>query len=419
MSAPRGSCTRSSKTDDRGRAPFTAALMDASTAPVDSAFGFSATEFRARLGAVRNAMDDLGCDMFVLATPENIHYLTGLDNQGHFAFTALVLTQTADPVLVAREMERLTAEDQTTGCLFHGYPDGSDPATAMVDEILRAGPVTRIGTELGSMCFPPAIWESLRSQLPAISWTDASPVLTGIRAVKSPAEIACIRRAAATSDAAMRAGVSRAGEGVRQSDVASECYRAMLSAGSEYPGFVPLIRSGRELRHEHVTWRHRPLRRGEALLIELSGAVERYHAPQTRLVHVGCAPEGIDKIATTAIAAQAAVVDALRPGVTAVEVYQRWQEVVDDALGVGRYRRHHCGYLVGTGFPPSWVGGSVVHGLRPGTDLVVQAAMTFHLLSFILADGLPEYAVSDTALVTADGCELLTTTPRAPHIVGT
>ncbi|MBA3991818.1 MAG: aminopeptidase P family protein [Propionibacteriales bacterium] len=374
------------------------------------------TAYDDRRTRVREAMDKLGCDAFVLATPENIHYLSGLDNQGHFAFTALMLPRDGEPRVVAREMERPTVVNQAVGCAFQGYADGDDPAAVAAAAVRTAGSVTRVGTELTSMCLPPLVWDSLRRRLPGVEWIDCSPRMSWIRAVKSPAEIACVRAAAGMSDAAVQAGIARAGEGVRQSEVAAECYHAMLRAGSEYPGFVPLIRSGEQLRQEHVTWTERPLRHGEALLIELSAAKQRYHAPLTRLVHIGAMTPGVEEIAKVALGAQEAVVEALRPGVLAEQVYQVWQAFVDNALGHGRYRRHHCGYLVGAGFPPSWVGGSVVHGLRPNTDLVVQAGMTFHLLSWILADGLPEYAISDTALVTDHGCDLLTTTPREPRI---
>jgi len=42
-----------------------------------------------------------------------------------------------------------------------------------------------------------------------------------------------------------------------------------------------------------------------------------------------------------------------------------WQGVIERA-GLSGYRRHHCGYAVGIGFPPSWSGGGVPLGLRAG-----------------------------------------------------
>jgi len=43
--------------------------------------------------------------------------------------------------------------------------------------------------------------------------------------------------------------------------------------------------------------------------------------------------------------------------------------------------------------------------------------MVFHVFSWILGQGPADYGVSDTALVTADACELLTTTTREPVII--
>jgi hypothetical protein len=38
-------------------------------------------------------------------------------------------------------------------------------------------------------------------------------------------------------------------------------------------------------------------------------------------------------------------------------VYAAWQRVVADGAVSSQPLRHHCGYLVGIGFPPSWGGG--------------------------------------------------------------
>ncbi|MFW5943577.1 MAG: M24 family metallopeptidase, partial [Chloroflexota bacterium] len=110
------------------------------------------------------------------------------------------------------------------------------------------------------------------------------------------------------------------------------------------------------------------------------------------------------------------VICAMRPGALARDVYRAWQERID-AAGLSHYRRHHCGYLIGLGFPPSWVGGGDVVGLRHDSDLQLQAGMTFHVMSWLMDTGRGDYFVSDTALVTEEGCERLTTTSQQLHIV--
>ena len=104
--------------------------------------------------------------------------------------------------------------------------------------------------------------------------------------------------------------------------------------------------------------------------------------------------------------------DAIGPGARAGDVYAAWQAVVDRAGLVG-YRRHHCGYSVGIGFPPSWSGGGTPRGLRRGSDLELCAGMVFHLMSWLLRTGRGDSFLSDTIVVTETGCEFLTTVDRS------
>ena len=101
------------------------------------------------------------------------------------------------------------------------------------------------------------------------------------------------------------------------------------------------------------------------------------------------------------------MVAALRPGARAREVYAAWQAAVDGA-GLAHYRRHHCGYAVGVGVPPSWTGGNTVTGLRHDSDLVIETGMSFHILSWLMGTGRGDAFVSDTVLVGEGGPEILT-----------
>jgi Xaa-Pro dipeptidase len=276
----------------------------------------------------------------------------------------------------------------------------------------------RIGVERASMNLPVAIWEGMRHRLDDLEWADGSGIVEVPRAVKSPAELELIRRAAAISDDAVQAGIRATRAGVTERTVAAAVYQRLLLAGSDHPGIPPMIRGRDILLQEHVIGpRDRVLTAGDALFMELSGSVGRYHAPLSRMVYLDRAPAGTDQAAEIAIDGLEAVRAALRPGAVAGEVYAAWQRVIDDGLGHSRYRRHHCGYLVGIGFPPSWVGGSAVVGLRDGATFSIQEGMVFHVLSWILGQQPADYVLSDTVLVTASGGELLTSTPREPTVV--
>jgi Xaa-Pro dipeptidase len=317
---------------------------------------FTAKEFAARIRATRAAMRDRGITALCVVSPENIYYLLGLDHQGYFAFTLLVLPLDGQPLLVTRAMERPTVAAQVAGCTHVTFGDGEDPAAAAARAVREvSAPGDRVGIERASMFLPLAIWEEMRATLTELEWADGSGVVDALRAVKSPAELELVRRAAAISDRALQAGISAAGAGVSEREVAGDIYHELLLAGSEHPGIPPLIRSRDILRQEHVTGpRDHVLAPGDSLLMELSASVRRYHAPLTRMVYIDTFPRGTDRAAEVAIAALEAVRAALRPGAVAGDVYAAWQHVVDEGLGHRGYHRHHCGYLVGIGFPPGW-----------------------------------------------------------------
>jgi Xaa-Pro dipeptidase len=379
---------------------------------------FSQKEYEARISRVRAEMDGRGLSALLVVSPENIYYLTGLNHQGHFAFTLLVLQLEGTPMLVARAMEGVTIAAQVPQCTHVSFADYEDPAEAVVRAVVSvARPGTTLGVEQSSMCFPVGIWEPLRANLGNFGLVNGSGIIEQLRQIKSPAEIAYVRRAADASSRAIEAGLEAVAAGTSEREVAAAVYREMMLAGSEYPGFAPLIRSRDTLLQEHATWRARTIQPGDAVFMELSASVARFHAPLTRMAYVGGAPQGTDQAAEIAAEGLEAVRDALRPGVLNGDVYAAWQQVIDRGLGHSHYRRHHCGYAVGIGFPPSWVGGAGVAGLRAGGTTEIQAGMTFHVLSWILGQKPADYVISDTILVTPDGGEILTTTRRDPIVV--
>jgi Xaa-Pro dipeptidase len=99
------------------------------------------------------------------------------------------------------------------------------------------------------------------------------------------------------------------------------------------------------------------LQPGDALFVELAGCVRRYHAAMGRLLFVGEMPPGTQAMEKVCLDAFQNVVETIRPGIPARQVYQSWQDVVDRA-GLSHYRRHHCGYMLGIGIQLSMAEGA-------------------------------------------------------------
>jgi Xaa-Pro dipeptidase len=372
---------------------------------------FTPQEYGDRLEALRSSMAKKEIDLVLLSAPENIFYVTGLDHWGYFAPHVLVVPLEGEMTLVTRAMEKVTIGHQVRNARFEGHGDHETAADG-VARVVVAGRhrAARIGIEAWAAGLPHGLALALRRIAPDAEWIDVSGLVDDLRMVKSPAEQAYMRAAARVSDAGAAAAIEAIRAGASERHVAAECERAMIEAGGTYAGFGPFIRSTTRLGEEHTTWTDERLTEGDAAFIELAGCVARYHAPLGRLIHVGHAPKQTYEMAAVSQAAFEAVVSALREGNLFRDVYAAWQSVVDRA-GLGHYQRHHCGYMVGIGVPPSWTGGNKVTGLRRDSEIPVRTGMSFHVLSWLMGTGRGDFFVSNTVLLGAHGPEVLTQTP--------
>ena len=374
---------------------------------------FPRAEFDRRVDAVTAALRAHGLDGLLISVPESIYYLTGLDHWGFFAAHVLVVSQDGDMILVARAMERITVENQVANARFFGHGDDEDPAYHVARALEALGLADgRLGIEKRSLFLTPRLAEAVVERTPRASWRDGSGIVDDIRLVQSALEMACTRKAAAAADAGTLAAIEAIRDGASDYEVSAECHRAMILAGSEYPGFGPFIRPTRRLGEEHTTWRGETFRDGDAVFLEIAAAYRKYQAPMGRLVYVGAAPPGAEEAAALAIRGMAAICEAIKPGARAGDAYAGWREVAR-AHGLSDYERHHCGYLVGIGFPPSWTGGSMVTSLAPGSERELKAGMAFHAHSWFTGTDCADYFISNTVLLTEDGCEILTS--RTPE----
>ncbi len=103
------------------------------------------------------------------------------------------------------------------------------------------------------------------------------------------------------------------------------------------------------------------------------------------------------------------MLEVLRPGVTAREVFEAAVRATREA-GIPGYRRHHVGHGVGldTYDPPL---------LDATTETVLEPGMVLEIETPYYELGFGGVQVEDTVLVTDAGCRLLTRTPRELAIV--
>jgi Xaa-Pro dipeptidase len=373
---------------------------------------FSLEELRARVERVESTLSQQGLDGAILTGPENIYYLTGNPVSGPMA---LIVRRGEAPHLVADEYDEHNIRTQSwieSATYYRVGGSWREP----VARIWEQTSARRIGIDAKSAALSLASYERLRAALPNRLDLLSTTAVEDQRLVKSPAEQAYIRTAAAIAVDAMRAGVATVRPGRTENDVAAEIYRIAILRGSEHLASQPYVKAGPRASVTHGRWDGRRIEPRDLVFIELAGCVRRYHAALMRSVICGEPEPRAREIGDAVLASLQETLAVLRPGVPAGTVDHAYRQTIAKA-GLDAYNRHALGYSIGIAFAPGW-GEPELFMLSPEERRPVREGMTFHLvLSVTLPGEIGHVACSATVLVRADGPEVLTDFPREVVVV--
>jgi Xaa-Pro dipeptidase len=368
---------------------------------------FPKDEFDRRLAAARAAIGRLEIGTLIVTGPENIYYLTGQQTPGYYTFQALLLPADGEPCFIVRRLEAMNCMVNSYIDRVEVYDDGTDPF-ALLSDLLAQRKVTRIAIDKRGWFLPIAAYESLQVRLGDLA--DGAGVIESLRAIKSPAEIERIERAAAYVDNGMRAGYRAIGKGSSENDLVAAMMGEAIRSGSEYLGMEPLVSTGRRTGIPHGTWRRRKIEPGDPIFLEMAACHDRYHAVLMRSAWMGPPPDYAKRMMDTCQDALTAALDKLRPGNLCEDVHNAAQAVIDRAGFTENYRKR-TGYSIGISFAPDW-GEWQVLSLFSGVREILRPGMVFHIPPALRRYGEFTVGVSETAVVTEDRCRVLGSVPR-------
>ncbi len=379
---------------------------------------FEQNEYDARLSRTREAMAAAGIDALVVSDPSNMAWLTGYDGWSFYTFQAVVLGREGAPFWWGRGMDAAGAlrtvwmgPENVIGYADHlvqnpdAHPMG-DLAARLAERGLASG---RIGVEMDNYYYSAAAHAALAAALSGVRLVDATGLVNWQRAVKSPAEIEFLRRAARIVER-MHAVIRETAEpGMAKNVLVAEILKAgVLGAGGhwgDYPAIVPMAPSGMDATAPHLTWDDRPLAKGEATFFEIAGVYRRYHAPQSRTLFLGPPPDKYRRAEAAVAEATEAALAVARPGETCEAVAAAFNGTLN-MLGFEKDSR--CGYSIGLSYPPDW--GERTMSLRAGDRTELRPGMVFHFMPALwLDDGGIE--MTEPIVIGGAGAERLCATP--------
>lgn len=351
----------------------------------------------------------------------NVLYLTGHyqhysylpDVPGLFsarAHAALVFSARGDAVLCVSVPEiargRLAMDD-----IRHGPVFVETVARALADLGLSRQRLALVGSDV----LPANQWNALRVAAPDVTWHEDEDLLGALRRIKSPAEQATIREAAAIHRRATTALLRTLRPGATEAEAMAALAAEATAAGAGL--YFTTMSSGEATglwaSSPQPGFSRRVLSAGDLVRFDTGIVFEGYLSDFGRAVTVGAADAAQRRLLETLHAGLDATIAAIRPGATVREVVAAGER----ALGAAGVRPAgtpgdgivssfpvHWGHGLGLGWERPWMTETENLTIAPGMLLAIERALTL--------PGAGTAAAEQNLLVGADGIEILTEGPE-------
>ncbi|MEM8877582.1 MAG: Xaa-Pro peptidase family protein [Pseudomonadota bacterium] len=322
------------------------------------ALHFTADEFSARENTLQTELDSQGLDGILIFAQESSYWLTGYDTFGYCFFQCLYFGTDGRKALLTRSADLRQAQHTSTIEDIRVWKDGidADPAgdlRTMLENLGCQG--KKLGIEFDTVGLTAANGRRIEATLDGFcTLSDASLLITRLRAIKSDAELAYVRKAGELSDAALEAARQATRAGADEGDILAAQHNAIFRAGGDYPGNEFIIGSGNDALLCRYKSGRRVLDDNDQLTLEWAGAYRHYHAAQMRTIVVGTPTDRHRRYHDAAREALLACEDCFRPGHVAGDVFAAHARVLD-GHGLTEHRLNACGYSLGAVFTPCWM----------------------------------------------------------------
>ena len=225
-----------------------------------------------------------------------------------------------------------------------------------------------------------------------------------LRMVKTPDEIECIKKAQAIAEDAFRHVLTFINPGVTEKEIALQLDFYMLSHGAEALSFETIAVTGKKTSMPHGVPDDSVVKSGDFVTMDFGAVYKGYHSDMTRTVAVGKVSQKQKEIYDTVLSAQKAALEILKKGVSCKDADGAARDIIKNA-GYGDYFGHGTGHGVGIEIHES-------PNLSPRSEQILD---TGHIVTVEPGIYIPDefgVRIEDMALITENGYENLTSTPK-------
>jgi Xaa-Pro aminopeptidase len=340
-------------------------------------------------------------DLMLVTDLVNVRYLTGYTGTNGLA---LVGPQTRAFITDFRYVEQ-AAEQVSRSFERHLAP------LELMDAVAPLLPEGRLRLGFESAHVSVRDLERMRELLPGrVELCGVEGLIERLRAAKEPEEVARIREAARLADAALQEVLGEGLVGRTEREVAFALMVAMHARGASHPSFDTIVAAGPHGALPHATPRDVAIGEGELVVIDWGAELDGYCSDCTRTFATGEPGADAREIYELVLAAQLAGLGAVRAGAGGPEVDSAARTVIE-AAGHGEHFGHSLGHGVGL---------AIHEGprLSQRSDAVLAPGNVVTVEPGVYLPGQFGVRIEDLVVVTAEGCEILTSLPKELTVTG-
>jgi Xaa-Pro dipeptidase len=275
--------------------------------------------------------------------------------------------------------------------------------------LARSHPMRRLAVEGQTMRV--FVHHALKAAMPDLDIVDAEREISGLRMIKTAADIAALEAAIAISERALAQVLEGVRAGQTEKAVEQALIQALFAEGAEGMSFMPIVTAAENSARPHGKARaDYAIKPGDALLFDFGAIKHGFCADITRTVFVGHAGDEAQAVYDTVLRANLRGFEVTRPGVTAHEIDDAVTGVLEASPFADRIRTK-----TGHGL------GRDVHEapyIMRGNHMVLPAGTVYTNEPGLYAPGAFGVRIEDDVLITETGCRSLTSFPKDLTIVG-
>lgn len=247
----------------------------------------------------------------------------------------------------------------------------------------------------------------LKKAMPTVEFLPSKNICGEARKLKTEGEIACIRRAQSITDACFAHILSYIRRGMTEREVAAEMEYFMKKHGATGLAFETIAVSGKKSALPHGTPGDDILSENAFFTMDFGAAYCGYCSDMTRTVVLGKADEEMHRIYNTVLSAQERAIATVKNGVECKTVDAAAREHIANA-GYGKYFTHSTGHSLGLEIHEQPV-------CTPKSEDTLVSGMFMTVEPGIYVEGFGGVRIEDMVLVTENGCEDFTQSPK--HLI--